>query len=192
MFVGMQLAQSERSGTADVHDADSDEHGQRRPSMSKSRPRSLRPRYADVVNNTSITSSQVQDHDQSQEPEHPRVVRNEQAKKPIKRAKVGSATSSSSFMGGGDTISVQITNVNAAVKEDAIRDHITMELSTGIDDVTIKDTTTEGWPTKRFLITFPREVRDRVLDPGFWPPQVYFRQYFVSRGQGLKPKASNG
>ena len=104
---------------------------------------------------------------------------------------MGTAAPSDTFVGGSDTFSVQITNVNSAVTEATVRDHLTMELNND-KAISIKDTTTEGWPTKRFLITLPKEVKEKVLNSDFWPPQVYFRQYFVSRGQGLKSKSHHG
>lgn len=106
---------------------------------------------------------------------------------------VGTATSSPTgpFRGGSDSFSMQITNVNSTVTEDIVKDHLKGK-NIDIGKVVIKNTTTDGWPTKRFLITLPSTLKDQVMDQALWPPQVYFRQYFIARGKGSNSAANNG
>lgn len=103
-----------------------------------------------------------------------------------KRNKEGNAQAQASggasngLSGGSNTICVQLTNVNPQAAKETISDHITIQ---GIDasKVTISDTSTEGWPTKRFLVTVPRDMADKVLATTFWPPKVYFREFFAPK-----------
>lgn len=114
-------------------------------------------------------------------------------KRPVKnKAQVGKAgDASQSFKGGSDTFKVQITNVNQAVNEQDIVQHIGTA-KVDASKVKVEDTTTSGWPTKRFLITFARDDFETVMSPEFWPAKVYFRQYFIARGNGRNNGHNHG
>ncbi|ELT89597.1 hypothetical protein CAPTEDRAFT_209651 [Capitella teleta] len=82
----------------------------------------------------------------------------------------GGASKENCLLGGNETICIQLTNVNPKVTEANINDHVTLQ---GIDvcKVNVSDTSTDGWLTKRFQVTFPRDMTERVLSTDFWPPK---------------------
>jgi hypothetical protein len=95
----------------------------------------------------------------------------------------GGASKENCLLGGSETICIQLTNVNPKVTEANINDHVTLQ---GIDvcKVKVSDTSTDGWPTKRFQVTFPRDMTERVLSTDFWPPKVFFREFFAPKPRG--------
>ena len=107
------------------------------------------------------------------------VTRKKRKKAPNRGTK-GTAGSACSLKGGSITFSVQLTNVNPKVTVTDIKKYVADK---GIaEPKEVEDTTTEGWPTKRFRVTFPREVFQTVMSADFWPENVYFRQFFQPRG----------
>lgn len=106
-------------------------------------------------------------------------------KPPRKRGKEGTSSGARSFKAGSDKFTVQITNVNPSVGSDDIKAYI-KDMGVDSQEAEVKDTSTDGWPTKRYLITLPRDVFDKVMSPEFWPPKVYFSQFFAARGIGGK------
>ena len=102
------------------------------------------------------------------------------------RGKVGTSTNNGGLKAGPKEFQVQITNVNQEITENEIRDYIK-----GVDnDIvinSIKDTSSEGWQTKRFLLTFDTTHYDNVMSSSFWPSKIYFKQWFPAR-----PKANEG
>ncbi|ELU09774.1 hypothetical protein CAPTEDRAFT_191605 [Capitella teleta] len=95
----------------------------------------------------------------------------------------GGASKENCLLGGNETICIQLTNVNPKVTEASINDHVTLQ---GIDvcKVKVSDTSTDGWLTKRFQVTFPRDMTERVLSTDFWPPKVLFREFFAPKPKG--------
>ena len=114
-------------------------------------------------------------------------------KRPRKKGMQGTATSSKNALrGGADTFMVQVTNVNPAVDVGDIKQHIKDDQLNIVDnDIVVKDETTDGWPTKRFRITLPLKYFDDVMKPEFWPPKVYFRQFYPARGNGFEKNNSH-
>ena len=106
-----------------------------------------------------------------------------------KRCQKGTAGNSESLKGGSDTFCVQITNVNPAVQADDITKFAS---NGGVGALKVEEATTEGWPTKRFRVTFPQNAYDTVMNVEFWPSNVYFRQFFMPRGKGSSRSNNNG
>ena len=52
----------------------------------------------------------------------------------------------------------------------------------------IKDTSTDGWDTKRFILTFDTEYFEKVMQTEFWPDRIYFKQWFKPRN----PRSATG
>lgn len=98
-------------------------------------------------------------------------------------AKHEGASSEGSFKGSGPlTFKIVLTNVNKEADEDSIKDYIATQ-NEEITALEIEDTTTEGWPSKRFICKFKRCHMEQVLSPEFWPDEVYFRQWFTPRAK---------
>lgn len=89
----------------------------------------------------------------------------------------------SELSGGSDTICIQLTNVNPRVNEANIKDHVAMQ-GADASKVKVSDTSSDGWPTKRFQVVFPRDMAEMVLATDFWPPKVYFREFFAPKPRG--------
>ena len=45
----------------------------------------------------------------------------------------------------------------------------------------VEDTTSEGWNTRRFLLTFDFKYYDRVMAQDFWPQQIYYKRWFTRK-----------
>ncbi|ELU08514.1 hypothetical protein CAPTEDRAFT_204764 [Capitella teleta] len=50
--------------------------------------------------------------------------------------------------------------------------------SEGVQATQVEDTLSEGWGTKRYLITCSKDDKVKVLDPSFWSNEVYFCQWY--------------
>ncbi|ELU11253.1 hypothetical protein CAPTEDRAFT_188252 [Capitella teleta] len=50
--------------------------------------------------------------------------------------------------------------------------------SEGVQATQVEDTSSEGWGTKRYLITCSKDDKVKVLDPSFWSNEVYFCQWY--------------
>ena len=103
-----------------------------------------------------------------------------------KSIKTGAAEKTGSSFSGPEKIHVQLTNVSPQITEDRIRTYI-QDKDTDVQLTAIKDTTTEGWETKRFLLTFGIDCKEKVLDDTFWPQGIYFKQWFVRNPQSKQP-----
>ena len=89
----------------------------------------------------------------------------------------GTAGVSNRLTAGPETCQVQITNVNPRLGVDDIKDYI-RDQDNGVDPHEIKDTSTEGRGTKRFLITLKFADMDKVMTTAFWPNKIYFKKWF--------------
>ena len=96
------------------------------------------------------------------------------------RGTAGTAVTTGRMMAGPEMFNVQITNVHPSIGEEEIRHYIAEKDST-IDIKEIKDTSSEGWETKRFLLKFDSKVMDTILKDDFWPARVYYRRWYVNR-----------
>ena len=99
----------------------------------------------------------------------------------------GTAENTGQFVAGPEYIKVQLTNVHPSMTADMIRSYIEEKDDTVVIN-DIQDTSSEGWETKRFLITFEKTSSEKVMQPSFWPPKIYYRQWFTARPKpGEKP-----
>ena len=107
------------------------------------------------------------------------------------RGTAGTAADVDTLKAGADLVHMQITNVNPGTSADAIRAYV-QEKDGGIQVENIEDASTEGWETKRFVLSFRMCDKDKVFDQNFWPARIYFKQWFMrkdsSGGFNSKPK----
>lgn len=92
----------------------------------------------------------------------------------------GAAEKSSCLTAGPQKFEMQITNVNPSINEESLKKYIT-DKDKAISPVCIKDMTSEGWETKRFVLTFCNQDLEKVMNEDFWPPGIFFRQWFKPR-----------
>ena len=103
------------------------------------------------------------------------------------RGKAGTSGTQGGLKAGPKEFQVQITNVSQEITEKEIQEYIS-GIDTKITTKSIKDTSTDGWLTKRFLLTFDCSHFDTVMSTSFWPSKIYFKQWFPARP---KPKDSS-
>ena len=103
-----------------------------------------------------------------------------------KRSVKTGAAKTGSLFAGPEKFHVQLTNVSPQITDERIRTYVT-EKSDDIEIIEIKDTTTDGWETKRFLITFNMSDFKAVMDDAFWPEGIYYKQWFVRNVQKKQP-----
>ena len=102
------------------------------------------------------------------------------------KVKTGAADKTGSLFAGPEKFHVQLTNVSPQITEERIRTYIE-EQNDEVKLVEIKETTTEGWETKRFLVTFDMSNFETVMDNNFWPQGIYYKQWFVRVNQNRQP-----
>lgn len=98
------------------------------------------------------------------------------------KAKAKTESGNSSFKGGPMTFKLALTNVDPASEEQSIKDYIT-HTNKDVSPIQVEDKSTDGWTTKRFIITFKRTDEEKVMTPEFWPEGVYFRQWYSPRSR---------
>ena len=96
------------------------------------------------------------------------------------QAKQGSAEKSNLLSAGPTKFMVQITNVNPEKTTEDIKEYIKAQ-NDSIEPQEVKDTSSEEWHTKRFLITFKIQDFDEVMSDTFWPDSIYFKQWYPAR-----------
>ena len=96
------------------------------------------------------------------------------------RGTAGTSNAAGRIMAGPESLHVQLTNVHRSVDEDTIKDYIKNQ-DDSIEIKEIKDTSTEGWETRRYLVTFNMEDHEKVLKGEFWPERIYFRRWYINR-----------
>ena len=97
------------------------------------------------------------------------------------KVKCGTAAADGTGLTAGpDNFQVQITNVNPNISVDDIKGYIAKR-SSDIAVKDIEDTSSEGWMTKRYLLTFERECYTQVMSDDFWPERIYYKQWFKPR-----------
>ena len=96
------------------------------------------------------------------------------------RRTAGTATNAGRIMAGPESLHVQLTNVHRSVDIDTIRDYVKNQ-DKDIEIKEIKDTSTEGWETRRYLVTFNMDDQEKVLKGEFWPEKIYFKRWYVNR-----------
>ena len=78
------------------------------------------------------------------------------------------------------TFRLALTNVNPDATEQTISAYIKDKDST-IEHSSVEDNSTEGWPTKRFIVTFQQSDFTKVTSADFWPEAIFFRQWFAAK-----------
>lgn len=89
----------------------------------------------------------------------------------------GTAEESGILRAGPSNFQLQITNVSPTLSDEDISVYIEGK-SANIKPLKIEDTTSEGWSTKRFLITFDYKYCDTIMSEDFWPRRIYFKRWF--------------
>ena len=102
------------------------------------------------------------------------------------RPKCGAASGGRTFA-GPDVFHVQLTNVHASVDEDALKDFINGK-DGGIELKEIKDASSAGWDTKRFIVSFDIKNLETVLKEDFWPERIYYKRWYTPRGSNSQAK----
>ena len=107
-----------------------------------------------------------------------------------KRDKQGSGGACNGLLAGRDTFQVQLTNLHSSTTCSELKEFVQKKIKDK-ESFKVTDTSSEGWETKRFLLTFAQKDYDTVVDEAFWPSRIYFRRYFPARGRP-KPRDSPG
>ncbi|ELU14419.1 hypothetical protein CAPTEDRAFT_207117 [Capitella teleta] len=79
----------------------------------------------------------------------------------------------------------KITNVSPVVTTNKLKEYV-LAKEGSLSSISIEDNTGDGWETKRFVLTIPRSAETTVLDPEFWPSDIFIRKGFKPR----KPKSA--
>ena len=118
----------------------------------------------------------------SSEGEFIEIKKKKKARKPRPQRIQGTADATGGLKAGPNTFKVQLTNVHSSVTENNLREYI-KEKNQEITILNIEDKTSEGWDTKRLIVTFDAEQQGRVMEPSFWPPNIFFRRWFSPRSK---------
>ena len=102
------------------------------------------------------------------------------------RPKCGAASGGRTFA-GPDVFHVQLTNVHASVDEDALKDFINGK-DGDFELKEIKDASSAGWDTKRFIVSFDIKNLETVLKEDFWPERIYYKRWYTPRGSNSQAK----
>ena len=100
-----------------------------------------------------------------------------------KPQRVSGTSDSTLLRAGPTTVQLQITNVSKELTEQDIKDYITAANGGSVQVQSVEDRTSDGWETKRFVLTFEAKYSDTVLSQDFWPKKIYFKRWFPSRPQ---------
>lgn len=110
-----------------------------------------------------------------------KVAKSQKKKRKKMVGQKGTAHSTSTNLRTGrKTFMLQLTNLNLDMKENDIKDYI-VGIDKDVAPVSVVDTSSPEWGTKRFVVTFALNAKEKVLEPSFWPGGVYFRQHFPAR-----------
>ena len=107
------------------------------------------------------------------------VLQSSSKRKRRKAGKLGTA-SGSTLTSGPNKIRIQLTNVSPEINENDLKQYVSVQEG----EVTvnnIEDMTGEGWDTKRFVLTFPLQHENKIMDPNFWPEGIYFSKWYATR-----------
>ena len=104
---------------------------------------------------------------------------NSQVKKKTPRTG-GTAERSGLLAAGPETFQLQITNVSPSLNSDDIVRYVESK-EEDTKPRQVEDTTSEGWNTRRFLLTFDFKYYDRVMAQDFWPQQIYYKRWFTRK-----------
>ena len=126
------------------------------------------------------------------------VVGTNQGKRPNKgKSKIqpkrqgtgGAGGDSNVLMAGPSTFTMQITNVSPSLSTEDIKKFIT-DKGMDIEPSDVTDHSSEGWNTKRFLLTFDYKHVDKVMSEDFWPKKIFFKRWFTFKAKAQTTKSS--
>ena len=110
---------------------------------------------------------------------------------PARRPPVRGTSDSDSKLKVGPTLfHMQLTNLHPDTDIKAISEYIT-EKDPSIVPVEVKDTSSEGWETKRFLVSFNFSAYEKVMTSSFWPSKIYFKQWYIARPKKESPTTTS-
>ena len=101
----------------------------------------------------------------------------------------GAAEPSGKLVAGPTQFKVQITNVNPELECGDIESYI-KDKNDSISAIDVADTSSDGWSTKRFLLTFAYEHLNDVMSKDFWPKNIYFKRWYAPRPQNERKDTS--
>lgn len=110
------------------------------------------------------------------------MKRKKKTRKPRPERIQGTADATGGLKAGPNTFKVQLTNVHSSVTENNLREYVKGK-NQEITILNVEDKTSEGWDTKRFIVTFDSEQQGKVMEPSFWPPNIFFRRWFSPRSK---------
>lgn len=99
----------------------------------------------------------------------------------------GTADRNDNLKAGPELIHIQLTNVHPENDTQSIKDYI-KDKDESIVVTEVKDTSNEGWETKRFIVTCNSSAHDKILSSDFWPRKIYYKRWYLPR---QKPQADN-
>ena len=97
------------------------------------------------------------------------------------KPKKGTAGLSNLLCSGPESVFIQLTNVKPTVKIEDIKRYIEEKSEGNLKEVSIKDTSSEGWPTKRILVEFKADDAEKVTGNDFWPGTIYFKRWYPAK-----------
>ena len=100
----------------------------------------------------------------------------------------GTADSADSLQAGPVNFYVQVTNVRPDVTTEAVSTYIEQKTNQSVKEISIEDTSTDGWTTKRFLIKFDIKDTETILDDSFWPSSIYYKRWYPPRSKNNSQK----
>ena len=101
-----------------------------------------------------------------------------QGQKSIKNLSKGGTGDSDLLKAGPEQFMVQITNVNSSLDGEKIKEYLT---SKGVEVITVEDTSSENWSTRRFVITLHYKDFSTVMATEFWPRRIFFKRWFPAK-----------
>ena len=92
----------------------------------------------------------------------------------------GTADNSSLLLAGPETFQVQITNVSPTLTTTDITNYVEGKVD-GVKPSNVEDISSDGWSTKRFLLTFEYKHHELILSQDFWPKRIFFKRWFTNK-----------
>ena len=116
------------------------------------------------------------------------LVRGKKAKMAAEKAPAkqrgtqGTAEGAGNLKAGPHSFKVRLTNINPSINENDIRDYVKSK-DDSLNPTEITDMTSDGWNTKRYILTFDSSAYDKIMNASFWSPKIYFKQWFDAKGK---------
>ena len=96
----------------------------------------------------------------------------------VRQSRIGGTNDSNALRAGPSRFQLQITNVNNELSTGDIKKYMSEK---GVEVVNIEDKSSDGWETKRFLITLLYQDYETVMKADFWPKKIYFKRWFPAK-----------